>query len=191
MTITTAAPQRSLSSAARRGGRPGGVTATSEAVLAALAVRADATAEEVAVATGLGRSTVTKALAALGADHRVARSPGGRERGRRLADRWSLPQPAPTTDQLQLARTGPSAVLPAGERGVEGHLGRGQLRALVAARLAAQPEVEFTPSRLGSLLGRSAGAIGNALARMVEDGLAVQTTASPRRYRHAQTGEPR
>jgi DNA-binding MarR family transcriptional regulator len=191
MTVTTAAPQRSPSSAARDG-RPGGGTATSEAVLAALAGSPGTTAEEVAVATGLGRSTVTKALAALGADHRVARSPGGRERGRRLADRWSLPQPALTTaDQLQLARTDRSAVLPDGDRGVEGHLGRGQLRALVAAHLAAEPEVEFTPSRLGSLLGRSAGAIGNALARMVEDGLAVQTTAGPRRYRHAQTGEPR
>ena len=187
MTTTTAGPQP----AAAHSDRPRRKPSATEAVLAALAEHPGATAEQLAAATNLGRSTVTKALACLAAEHRAMRSPGGRDRGRRLADRWSLPPVTPTTDQPAPAGNEPGVVGPVADRGAEGRLGRGQLRGLVAERLAAEPAAEFTPSRLAGLLGRSAGAIGNALTRMVEEGLAIQTTASPRRYRHAPTSGPR
>ena len=172
-----------------RSDRPSRKPPTTDAVLAALADRPGASAEQLAAATGLGRSTVTKTLTCLSADHRVVRSPGGREQGRRLADRWSLPPAALSADQPMPTHGEPGALGPTGDRAVEGRLGRGQLSALVAEGLAAEPTAEFTPTRLAAMLGRSAGAIGNALARMVDEGLAVQTAASPRRYRHAPAGE--
>lgn len=163
-----------------RSDRPSRKPPTADAVLAALAECPETTAEQLAAATGLGRSTVTKTLTCLSADHRVVRSPGGREQGRRLADRWSLPPAALSADQPMPTDEEPSAALSTGKPTVEGRLGRGQLRSLVA-----EPTAELTPARLAGVLGRSAGAIGNALARMVDEGLAVQTGSSPRRYRHA------
>lgn len=64
-----------------------------QAVVAALDARPRATVAEVAAATGLGRSTVGKALARLERAGRAHRGTGQRESGRRLPDRWSL---APT-----------------------------------------------------------------------------------------------
>ncbi len=172
-----------------RSDRPSRKPPATDAVIAALTERPGATAEQLAASTGLGRSTVTRALAALGTEHRVTRSPGGREQGRRLADRWSLPPAMLSADQPMPTHEAPSAARSTGNRGVEGRLGRGQLSALVAERLAAEPTAEFTPTRLAGVLGRSAGAIGNALARMVDEGLAVQTGSAPRRYRHAPASE--
>ena len=172
-----------------RSDRPSRKPPATDAVIAALTERPGATAEQLAAATGLGRSTVTKTLACLSADHGVVRSPGGREQGRRLADRWSLPPAALSADQPMPTDEEPSAALSTGKSTVEGRLGRGQLRSLVAERLAAEPTAELTPARLAGVLGRSAGAIGNALARMVDEGLAVQTGSSPRRYRHAPASE--
>ncbi|MBV9660784.1 MAG: hypothetical protein JO337_06465, partial [Acidimicrobiales bacterium] len=65
-----------------------------EAVAAVLAAHPNATATELADAAGIGQSTATKALAALEADGRARRHPGGRgDNGRRQPDRWSSPQP--------------------------------------------------------------------------------------------------
>src|SRR5437868_63827 len=58
------------------------------AVLAALAA-GPADAAEIAERAGIGRSTASKALAALAGQGTVERTPGGREGGRRLADLWS------------------------------------------------------------------------------------------------------
>jgi biotin operon repressor len=45
--------------------------------------------------------------------------------------------------------------------------------------------VEHSPSSLAKLLGRSSGAVANALVRLTLDGLAVETSQRPRRYRAA------
>ncbi len=185
MTTTTAGPQR----AAARSDRPSPKTSATEAVLAALTDHPGATAEQLAAATSLGRSTVTKALAALDAEHRAIRSTGGRDRGRRLADRWSLPPVTRSPDQSAAAGDEPGGVGLTDDQGAEGRLGRGELRSLVAECLAAEPAREFTAARLAAMLGRSAGAIGNALTRLVDEDAAIQSSASPRRYRHAPTGE--
>ncbi len=58
----------------------------------------------------------------------------------------------------------------------------GELRALVHAWLAERAGHEFTPTKIGKELGRSAGAVGNALATMTDAGEVTQTSAKPRKY---------
>jgi predicted ArsR family transcriptional regulator len=149
-----------------------------EAVLAALAERPGATAAELAEATGRARSTATKALATLGAEGRVSRAAGGRDGARRLPDRWSLPSPKKTPRPPRTPRdSGTGAAV---------RLGKGELAGLVLAHLRAQPG-EHSPSAVAKALGgRSSGAVGNALDRLVASGEAVQTSPAPRRYRAAQ-----
>jgi hypothetical protein len=60
----------------------------------------------------------------------------------------------------------------------------GQLRDLVAAHLAANPDADFTPHAIGRVLGRSSGAAANALDRLTALGQAQLTSEKPRRYRH-------
>ena len=152
-------------------------TTTTEAVLAALC-SGPASAAEVAETAGIGRSTAAKALAALAATGQVERTPGGRDGARRLPDRFALPVAAGDPDR------------PAGDGGeskdsVSSRLGKGELAAMVAAFLADHPGAH-TPSAVAKALGgRSAGAVGNALGRLVASGQATQTGDRPRRYRAA------
>ena len=60
----------------------------------------------------------------------------------------------------------------------------GQLRDLVAAHLAANPDADFTPHAIGRVLSRSSGAVANALDRLTALGQAQLTSDKPRRYRH-------
>jgi hypothetical protein len=60
----------------------------------------------------------------------------------------------------------------------------GQLRELVAAHLAGHPEEEFTPHEIGKIIGRSSGAVANALDKLVSLGQATLSCEKPRRYRH-------
>jgi membrane protein involved in colicin uptake len=93
------------------------------------------------------------------------------------------------------ANRAPSATRGGTGAGVEiirlARLGPGQLRQLIAEHLQADPSLEFTPTELGNKLGRSSGAIANALATLCEHGEAVQTLASPKTYRTTQTPPPR
>jgi hypothetical protein len=146
-------------------------TSTTDGVLAALAAGA-ASAAEIAQSAGIGRSTATKALAGLAAEGKVERSAGGRDGARRLADRWSLPPATPTPD-------------PGGEAGNNGspaRLDKGELAGLVLAFLRDHPG-EHSPTAVAKALdGRSSGAVGNALVRLVDVGDATQTSQAPRRY---------
>jgi hypothetical protein len=60
----------------------------------------------------------------------------------------------------------------------------GQLRDLVQAHLAANPDTDFTPHQIGRVLSRSSGAVANALDRLTALGQAQLTSDKPRRYRH-------
>ena len=64
----------------------------------------------------------------------------------------------------------------------------GQLRDLVQAHLAAHPAIEFTPHAIGRVLGRSSGAVANALDRLTALGQAQLTSERPRRYQATATG---
>ena len=58
----------------------------------------------------------------------------------------------------------------------------GEMRAKVAAHLAAHPGAEFTPHEVSKVIGHSAGAVANALDRLVSTGEAEMTCERPRRY---------
>jgi hypothetical protein len=66
-----------------------------------------------------------------------------------------------------------------------GRLGRGALGALVRDYLAARPADAFGPAALGKALGRSQGAVSNALSAMAERGEVILVDDKPRRYRIA------
>lgn len=66
-------------------------------------------------------------------------------------------------------------------------LRNGELRAQIASFLATRPGCEFTPHEVARELGRSSGAVGNALTALAARGEAEQTTAKPVRYRATAT----
>jgi hypothetical protein len=63
-------------------------------------------------------------------------------------------------------------------------LAKGALRGQVEDYLAETPG-EHSPVEIGKVLGRSSGAIANALEALVESGDAVRTSDRPRRYSHS------
>jgi hypothetical protein len=58
----------------------------------------------------------------------------------------------------------------------------GEMRAKVAAHLAAHPGLQLTPHEVGKAIGHSAGAVANALDKLTETGEAVMTCDRPRRF---------
>jgi hypothetical protein len=62
------------------------------------------------------------------------------------------------------------------------HAHPGELRAKVAAHLAANPGLQLTPHEVGRAIGHSAGAVANALDKLTETGQAVLTCDRPRRF---------
>jgi nitric oxide reductase NorQ protein len=64
-----------------------------------------------------------------------------------------------------------------------GRLGQGELRRQVAGCLAADPAAAHTPGAIARSLGRSSGAVGNALATLAGRGEAERIAGRPVRYR--------
>jgi len=161
-------------------------TPAAQALLGALADRPGATATELAEAAGIGRSTAAKLLATLATQGHVERQPGGLKDGRRAADRWTLPAPAPTA----ITPASPSEPIPGAEQPPtgSGRLRSGQLRQIVLGCLADRPGQTLSPTAIAKTLDRSAGAVANALRVLAGQGAAVQTQAKPRRYTIAPAG---
>ena len=160
---------------------PTPATPAAEALLGVLADRPGATATELSQAAGIGRSTAAKLLATLAGQGRVRRQPGGHHDGRRAADRWTLPTPAPTQDlgaPPTVAPTPPAEPPPT----EAGRLGAGQLRQLVLGCLAERPGQALSPTAIAKTLDRSAGAVANALRVLAGQGAVTQTHPKPRRY---------
>jgi DNA-binding transcriptional ArsR family regulator len=170
-----------------QGTRPAGTI-----VAEVLATKPGATVAELAEAAGLGQSSVGKALAALEAEGAAIRAPGGREGGRRLADRWTLvtaadAPPAPAEDSAT-AGSASDATTDAALPTKRGRLGKGALGSLVLAHLSAHPDEDYGPVAVAKALGgKSSGAEGNALQRLCDAGDAVLVSESPRRYQIAGT----
>jgi hypothetical protein len=61
-------------------------------------------------------------------------------------------------------------------------LGQGQLRQQVLDTLRADPERQWSPTKLAQHLSRSAGAVANALAALSGSGDALLTQSHPKRY---------
>lgn len=140
---------------------------TAEKLLAALGKSPGATAAELAEAAGIGRSTANKALAVLEAEGRVSRTARDPEGGRRQPDRWNLVSSSPRKGRR--TESGP-------------RLGKGELRAMVLAHLQAQHDEAVTPTAVAASLGRSAGAVSNALVKLTVEGAAIQVGDHPRRF---------
>jgi DNA-binding transcriptional ArsR family regulator len=141
-----------------------------EAVAKALASGTEMTGAEIATATGLGRSTVGKALAALERAGMVRRHPGGRDGRRRLPDRWSIGHSEE-----------PSPLAPSAQR-----LRPGQLDALVLEYIDSQgADATVGAPAVAKALGRSAGAVGNCLSRLAAAGRVRHVSDKPRRYSSA------
>src|SRR5216683_34305 len=64
-----------------------------------------------------------------------------------------------------------------------GRLGQGELRRQVTAYLAARPGDACTPGEIARALGKSAGAVGNALATLADRHEADREPGKPVRYR--------
>ena len=158
-----------------------------DTVAAVLETHANATAAQLAEAAGIGQSTATKALAVLEADGRARRLPGGRgDNGRRQPDRWSPPDP-PTPPPTPPAGTaaGRKEGRRAGDEYMGARLNRGELTGLVLEYLSARPAESLGPAAVAKSLGRSAGAVSNALGRLAEAGSVTLVADNPRRYRLA------
>jgi hypothetical protein len=154
-----------------------------EAVAAALADHPGSSAAELSEIAGVGQSTATKTLATLEADGRASRLPGGRaDNGRRQPDRWNPLPTAPTQTAARAAKL----VQPASDNSESaGRLGRGELAGLVADFMAAHRGEAVGPTAVAKALGRSSGAVANALGRLTEAGTVALVGDQPRRYRLA------
>ncbi len=148
-----------------------------ERVADALATHPSATAAGLAAASGLGQSTVGKALVALAAGGAAVRRSGGRDGGRRLPDRWSS---ADATDVDGTAS--PTGGTRRGDGGTVGRLASGQLREIVATLLGECTEPVTATWLAKAAGGRSSGAVGNALERLVQVGAAVRIGDHPMAY---------
>jgi DNA-binding IclR family transcriptional regulator len=138
---------------------------TEGAVVKALASGSELTTAEIAAATGLGRSTVGRALVALERRGMVRRVPGGRDGRRPLPDRWSVEQ----TDD------GPSST------SATRRLRPGQLDGLVLDYINSQGAA-VGATVVAEALGRSGGAVGNCLTRLAAAGRVRKVSDKPRRY---------
>lgn len=72
-----------------------------------------------------------------------------------------------------------------GDREKAPRLAPGALRGMVEDYLRDHSTEAFGPAAIGRVLGRSSGAVANALDRLTEHGVVVQTSQAPRRYRIA------
>jgi len=160
-----------------------------EAVLAAVAAQPEASAAELADALGMGQSTAAKRLAALEGAGAVRRTPGGRENGRRVPDRWAVThtKPGRPGGGMSGSKTSPPEGNTRERSSSAARLGRGELGSLVRDYLAARPDETFGPAALSKTLARSQGAISNSLATMAARGEVVLASDTPRRYRIAKT----
>ncbi|MBB5856430.1 hypothetical protein ACFQ05_26485 [Amycolatopsis umgeniensis] len=61
-------------------------------------------------------------------------------------------------------------------------LPKGGLRAIVEEYLTEHPGEDFGPAKIGKNLGRSGGAVNNALEKLVADGYAIKTCEAPKRF---------
>ncbi|MEU4767697.1 MarR family transcriptional regulator [Actinosynnema sp. NPDC023794] len=181
-------------------------TEAEEKLWQALVDNPGSTAVALSTAAGIGKSTAPKILTRWEKEGLVARTIGITEGGSRPADRWSITtddrhtdeersvddgsagdqpasaQPAPendmlTNDQPTAAGDMQVEIQPKGER-----LAPGALRGMVEDYLREHSGQDFTPIVIGKALTRSAGAVHNALEKLVASGYVVRTSDKPKRY---------
>ena len=165
-------------------------TTSAEAIISALTDHPNSTAAELADATGIGGSTASKGLAALEQDGKVLRHIGGRENGRRIADRWSLSPEGSATESQSVTKSDGAADTDGGAESTDqaagegARLHRGELATLVLDHLKAHAGEPVGPVTIAKALERSSGAVGNACQRLADAGTIRLASSSPRRYQY-------
>ena len=114
-----------------------------ETILESLAAHPRLTAAKLAEVLGIGQSTAAKHLATLEVAGTARREPGGRDGGRRVADRWSAT--APAADDA--AHDDADHAAPDGPVRSTDRLARGELSTLVRAYLLARPGEDLGPTQ--------------------------------------------
>ncbi len=152
--------------------------ASDQAILKARAATPEATAAEVAVAAGVGRSTASKVLARLASSGEARRTEGGRDGARRLPDRFALVSAEPAAKTAK-----PKVAADAKPKAPDDRLKPGQLDSLVLAYLKENAgSGPHGPSTVAKALNRSSGATSNCLARLTNAKQVRQDSHKPRRY---------
>ncbi|MBW4717351.1 helix-turn-helix domain-containing protein [Saccharothrix obliqua] len=162
-------------------------TEAEEKLWQALLDNAGGTAATLSATAGIGRSTASKILSRWAEEGIVMRTSGIADGGTYSADRWSVTTDGrhtndgqPIDDQPVEAQPFPATeneVEPAGAR-----LPPGALRGMVEDHLRENPGQEFSPNAIGTALGRSSGAVHNALEKLVTSGYAQRTNDKPKKY---------
>ncbi|OXM44512.1 hypothetical protein [Amycolatopsis alba] len=96
------------------------------------------------------------------------------------------PDTAPGDPADSTTGTEPSAAEPPAiadtNRPDKDRLPKGGLRAMVEEYLTEHQGEDFGPAKIGKDLGRSGGAVNNALEKLVADGYAIKTCEAPKRF---------
>ncbi|MGW3960142.1 helix-turn-helix domain-containing protein [Amycolatopsis sp. NPDC005003] len=146
------------------------------------------TAANLASMAGVGRSTATKILSRWAAEGLVTRTDG---KDQSVPVTWTMrdgqAEDTPKTgDDAGVAgeddTESASSPSPTPDAPTKDRLPKGGLYDLVKTYLYEHPGEEFGPAKIGTELGRSSGAVNNALEKMVTDGLATKTCEAPKRF---------
>src|SRR6266508_513978 len=97
-------------------------------------------------------------------------------------------RPMPRRNTVSVSRTGTAG--PGHNGDGQRTLGKNELRNLVRDFLRNNPGHEFTPTTIGRELGRSSGAVGNALAKLVISGEALLVNEAPATFSAPETATP-
>jgi hypothetical protein len=168
----------------KESGAAGPETAASK-LHAALVAAPGSTAVDLAANVGINKSTAGKILARWEADGTAVRTARGVVDGRRAGDLWSAVAAdvvaEPESAEVDVATRKPFDPLP------KGRLKPGALRALAEDYLRMHPGEAFGPTHIGKVLGRSQGAVNNALEASTSAGTVVKTQEAPKRFAIAPT----
>ncbi|WP_418153391.1 MarR family transcriptional regulator [Actinoalloteichus caeruleus] len=89
---------------------------------------------------------------------------------------------SPSTGSGASTRTRTPSSVPKATGQKRGRLAKGALRGMVEDFLIAHQGEAFGPAMIGKALGRSGGAVANALEKLVADGYVIRVADSPKRY---------
>ncbi|MFD3705799.1 hypothetical protein ACFWUP_21885 [Nocardia sp. NPDC058658] len=95
------------------------------------------------------------------------------------------PEEAPAPDTEPAEEPTPEPV--AGDK--PAHLPSGGLRGMVEDHLRDHPGESFSPHQIGKALGRSSGAVHNALVKLTDTGVATMTCEAPKKFALAEQGD--
>ncbi|USX56415.1 winged helix-turn-helix domain-containing protein [Lentzea sp. HUAS12] len=155
-------------------------TDAEEKLWQALRLHPGSTATALSAAAGIGKSTAPKILTCWEKEGVVVRNSGIADGGARTADRWSITVDEVPGDDVPGDDTSKESDSEEGS-GKATRLAPGALRGLVEDYLRDNPG-DLSPSAVGKALKRSAGAVHNALEKLVEAGVVKRTSDKPKRY---------